>query len=454
MRGILIPQGTFRISDSLLINSVGLHISVPPIRGIGYGYSILKVSTAKSALVYRKGGQQAVYQIVVEDITIQGNGSSTSTGSGVFADTSSLGQIQRCRIEDFKYAIRLWQSNSMVVESNYITECKFGIWLEKQCNETSFINSYPVFSDSIQFYQNAGNRINIIGGSISGQATSAGDYGVWLTGAGKLNMWGVSFEGTDSAVFKIDGSSTINIDECNVAYNASTSHRFMEISGGATARIVGKTVHSSVPAGTASIIQSGSTTRVYADNTTHLRTLWDGTRTYYPNEFEAIPGSGSISADSTNRGKFHMKIKQAAINDDFLLTSLRDDNNYNTISIIGGGDIMVATDAANQPTYTSDVAIRTGRDVFSVVSGTDSTIVTVVADTNGWAELYGVTAMVNHDNTNNTGTTYNWNVFLADDNGAAGTGTLKFVVFHTGYAASDNHRLNWLIYIKPTGWVK
>lgn len=452
-RDIEFPKGTFRFSDSLLVNSIGTHIAVPAFRGAGYGHTILKWTGTSSGIVFYKDTQLAVYQPIVEHMTLQGNGMATSAGAGVFSDTSSLGRLNGLRVEDFKYGIRLWQSNSMLLTSNYVTENKHGIWFEKQCNETTLLNSYPVFNDSIQYYQNAGNRINIIGGSISGQAGSTGDYAVWLTGAGKLNLWGVSFEGTDSSVFKVDGSSTINIDASNVAYNATTSHRFMEISGGAKARITGSTVHSSVPAGTASIIQSGSTTRVYGDNTTHLRTVWDDTRTYYPKEWESIPGSGGISADSTNRGRLIWKLKQAGINDQLFLTVLRKDNTYNNIGILDNADIMFSTDSSTQPTQNSNYAIRIIGDVFTTSGGDCTIVASAVLDTNGWTEIRPIVT-INHNNPASTGDNFGFTGTIVDDDGAAGTGTVKIRINHPGYTATTNHQYTIIAYIKPSGWVK
>lgn len=446
--------GTYRFSDSLLCLTSGNQVAMPAIEGNGYSNTVLKWTTDVSGIVI-SDDSGTPHMPVIRDLKIIGVGSGSETKAGILADTTTQGVIERVWVEGFREGIKTYQSNNLSVRNCYITENVFGYWGEQSPNETVLLNNYLVFNDSIQYYQNSGNRNKIIGGSITGEATTDGDMALYVTNGGKLELDNVSFENHLEQLAYVGTNARVTFNEGQWGYKEGS--QFALVNGG-TLLMHGMRVTGSFDSGDTLITQTGTSARVYSDqNSTRLLTHWTNySLLYFPTAYETIVSSGSVAKDATTRGNEYMRLYQASTYSDNPTVVLRKkDGTYLEMPYTTGDDWLRSLNFSSQPVWNPGInlAFRTG-NANVTMSGGDSTVFTCIVDTNGWTQLYGHTAQVQIENTALSDSVYDWNIVDLDTDNAAGTGTITWIVHHPFYSGTGTFKFSFFAIIEPRKWTR
>lgn len=464
---IVFPPGKTKFDDSLAVSQNGsgsaafawIHGAGAGAAGTTTGNSIIEFTGNTNGFVFEDGFMPRISDLKI--INALGKSSNTGIGIRIMKDNgvtngSLLGQVSRCDIEQWFVGLHLSQPNSILVESNYIRDNRIGIREINAPNEIVYVANYIAFNDSIQIYKNAGNKSTFLGGSISGPSGASQDYGIYVDNAGKVALFGVSSERCGHSVIYAGTNTWVEWNSGGGTYSTANTNRFATVNGGNLV-LKGRITFSDVPADTHAIWQSGTGSRVYADQTATMRTRWTNYNlTYYPNNTQSIPGSGTVANDSTGRGKEYTRLYQASTYSDKPYRVIRmSTGDYVAMPVLAGSDWMRSTNFSNQPTYaaTLDLAFRTG-SANVTMSGGDSTVFTTVVDTNGWTAIYGRGCQVDLSNTALADSVYDWNIVGLDAVNTAGTGTITWIVHHPYYSGTGTFQFGFWAIITPRRWTR
>jgi len=460
---VLVPVGVYRLSSKITILPQGSSdltvVKRPVFRGKGKLRSVLYFYNGTDGIHFNGGASVGgwIGNIGVEDLEIRGSdGAGTS---GLIFDSTGTVIAARNWIRDFGYGLRLIQPNNCGIYDNRIAYNTFGVYATNSPNEITLINNYITNNDSIQFFQNSGNGTVILGGAIA-----HGDFGVWAENGAQIHLKSVPMEGIiehgihaiTSAFVRVDGVQVTSIITDGI------SNRVVYVNNATVeCRGVG---HSGANIDTVSFAAVGTNAVLMRDYASSGRATWTPTSTAYElgkGYFRNFSNSSFLTAwvtDPQRWGEFGRWTYRPGSNGDHLWVNTRmKDSTLFQMPI--GNEIRVSSDASNQP-----VVDRTnprwvgGIETWQRAVGTDSTVITVVADTNGFSNFGPIWGMPNFLNVTRTDSIYNVNVIIADDDGSVGNGIITFVIQHTknmcGTCPPDgvNYRFHWGALIRPNNW--
>lgn len=226
---IYIPQGDYILSSAFIDTSATTSVRT--------GFSIVGENVGKTRLLFsnntngieintvgRKGAS-----FVIRNLSIVNSlGSSTSTGSGIFADSTANGIIENCHIYGWKYGIKHVQSNAMNVKNCFIELNWAGIWGETSPNENFYFSNYVNNNDSINYYQSSGIRNSLKGGAIANTPIA-----FYIDNGGSFSAEDVNVEGTNSRVVKVANNATVHLKAVSGTIGVyPTGFRFAEVGSG------------------------------------------------------------------------------------------------------------------------------------------------------------------------------------------------------------------------------
>jgi hypothetical protein len=238
---IFCPKGAYKITSTITVlvyanggaNNIGVHLKgecTGPLSGSTSGTRFQVVGAIDCINVYNSTAFNGDARIIIEDLTIYGDGANSAGGSGIIANLANNLLIRNVFISDVRaYGIYLFRCYGSSVEDCTILRCRlWGLWAKEAFNLGSL------------------RRLKVYGGGRS--YTSSVQGNVRLSGTGNENL-GVVIENVDVSyaganaymLFKRSDSSLTSIA---VAAGVATVTTLAAhgLSTGNTIAIVGATV--------------------------------------------------------------------------------------------------------------------------------------------------------------------------------------------------------------------
>lgn len=430
---VVFPDGTIKSNSELLINKTSAAEAIT-LSGAGPGNTNLDFSGANinGINVNRDNGTGYSDWVTIRDMKITGSGKATNTNIGVHVDSSTWAKVQNCWIAGFKYGVKMRQPNSAIIEQCYITSHVWGVWLEYNPNANAIRNCTISQCDSAAIYQKNGQtntiynleaannfytiyadtaaKMTLVGGNIE-QGLNGG-VDVWVKGiTAEVNLIqtrGLATSGRTNLFAKVQGSSILNMWECNAdGYNTGVTGQHVYLANH-TADLV---------------------THITTKKTPLIRAYWATKATYfYPSEAPTVPGDVGITPNSTTRGHRYKKLIRDGFSneEDKIVISRKMWNGGYGATSYGNIDHLFSTDGATfAETY--GITYFEGYKVFS--SDADSaTDVTVTVDSLN--KLYSATATVWDDATLGKSNMFVPVLLSFVESSSPGSGTLVFRVWH------------------------